>query len=538
MGAVFLVLLLAGCELAPPPGGGAGLAVLLPGAPGGPSRAVDVTGPGSIGDDAVQRLLTYELSLSGPNGQTVKRAAAYGQTMNFDLAPGVWTITTNAFFRGNGNLQANDPASSAAGPKTVTLTPGMTQSVPVTLELHPDLKEMILIPDEATFKKIGEPAPGGWLGEEKKFLLLTDLMLTNWKGPKIAGASPTEWAVFEGGGHTITINSFMSGAGNYGLFMDAYQAEISGLNIVLNIPDGPDDTVLAGGLTAGGSVVGIVDVHVSGKLYVSTTGPSTDSYAGGIAGELTGGSIVLCSSKLDLKLVNSTDNSVVGGLVGEIDAISTNASLIMESFFNGIVEGKIVGGIIGRQAVSNSDTIDIKHCYSAGTVQGPGNATYAGGIAGYLPDTPPSPVNIVGCYVTGTVDISTATYGSAGGIAGTADGNGHSIVNCIVLNSEVRGGSSVHRIVDGPSLGPTGLSSNSVYGSTFYQGVSSITPTADPGGGGNEGADLPSVADPPGPDFSGTEFDTTQPLSVFAPSVWPYHPYPVLSWQIEKGIQP
>jgi hypothetical protein len=532
MGTVFLALaiLLAGCELAPPPGGGAGLAVLLPGAPGGPSRGVDVTGPGSIGDDAVQRLLTYELTLSGPNGQTVKRAASYGQTMNFDLAPGVWTITTNAFFRGSGNRQANDPASSAAGPKTVTLTPGLTQSVPVTLQLDPLLRDTILIPDKEIFLKIGEPAPEGWLGEDRQFLLLTDLTLDDWMGPSIQGFSSSDRAFFDGGGHKVTINSFDTPPGQlvYGLFTEAVDADIVHLNIVLNIPSGPSDVWWAGGLTPRGSNMHIEDVHVSGTLHISTTDPGTDSYAGGIVGRLTEGDIYQCSSTLDLQLVNSTDNSYVGGLVGEIDGS------IKQSFFgrNGTVEGKIVGGIIGQADPTTNPTLIIA-CYSAGTVQGPGNATYAGGIAGYLPDISPY-INIVGCYVFGMVDISSTTGGSAGGIAGIADGNGYVIQDCIVLNSEVKGGSSgsVHRIVNGPSFGPSGLSGNSVYESIFYQGLSTVTLTADDK---EEGADLPGVGQP---DFSGTEFDTTQPLSFFTPSVWPYHPYPVLSWQIEKGIQP
>jgi hypothetical protein len=405
----------------------------------------------------------------------------------------------------------------------------MTQSVPVTLELHPDLKEAILIPDKETFLKIGEPAPGGWLGEDRQFLLLTDLILDDWVGPKIVGAS---WAIFEGGGHTIRINSF-GGAGYYGLFQGASYAEISGLNIVLNIPDGPDDTVFAGGLTPIGSEVGIVDVHVSGKLYVSTTSSSIDSYAGGIAGELTGGSIVLCSSKLDLKLVNSTDNSVVGGLVGEIDG-----NRIMESFFSGTVEGKIVGGIIGRQAPSNSSTTEIEHCYSAGTVQGPSGTSAsmdAGGIAGHLYG-PSNPVKIMASYFFGTVDISSSTGGSAGGIAGITDSVTHSIVDCIVLAPTINAGNgALHRILD-YSGSPSGISGNSAYGGRFFQNGSEISPPTADGSGGKEGADLPSVSGQP--DFSGTEFDTTQPLSVFAPSVWPYHPYPVLSWQIEKGIQP
>ncbi|MDR0450026.1 MAG: hypothetical protein LBH26_02025, partial [Treponema sp.] len=376
---LIVALSLSGCELSGGPGGpeeaGAGLVILLPGAEG---RAID--DPGNIGHEAVQRLLTYEISLAGPGGRTMNRAAAYGESLEFaNLEAGEWILSANAFFRGHGNLQANDPASAKpeAQPKTLMLAAAETQEVPLSLDLAPALEQVVLIPDAATFKMIGDPpAAGGWFGEAKNFLLLADLVLDNWKGPAIQGdaySSPQARAFFHGGGHTLTIRSFETAGGtlNCGLFTDAYLADFYDLKIVLDISAGNSTLVnyAAGGLTATGSNVTVKDVHVSGTLHVRYADTS-GAWGGGIAGEITGGMVAASSSKLDLKMeyngMGSSLGSSAGGLLGEMNGVE-----ITESFFSGTVEGSRAGGILGAEGIfPASDPNIIKHCYSAGTVRG------------------------------------------------------------------------------------------------------------------------------------------------------------------------
>jgi hypothetical protein len=537
------VIVAAGCEVpggpgAPDGGGGAGLVILLPGA--GTGRALDE--PGAIGHQAVQRLLTYEISLTGPGGAVVTREAAYGQSMEFTgLESGSWTISGNAFFRDHGNLQANDPASNdpAARPQTVTLAAGETRSAALTLDLAPALEQVVLIPDAETFKKIGLPAAsGGWLLEGKTFLLLADLTLDNWEGPKIAGAgsSPPGRAVFEGGGHTVRINSFAEGAGNYGLFADAWRADIMELKIILALSPGPGDVMFAGGLTATGSDLNIKAVHVSGSFHAASAG-SFGSYAGGLAGEITGGTVAHCSSMVDLKLENSAGTSYAGGLVGEMAALD-----LFESFARGAVEAHVAGGLAGRGGSGGINII--KHCYSAGTVRGinRNGPASAGGIAGTFDGANGSVIG--GCYSAAEVacrgDSLFLVASYAGGIAGTLGTNG-TIEDCLALNPSVA-------VNDPSSFGAgrvAGLNGGTLINNRARAGMP-LVPNDDPGipdstdTSGSNGANI-SLRTPPGAsDFDGTELDTGQTWSAFVmpPAGWDY-PYPVLSWQIaEGGIQP
>jgi hypothetical protein len=365
----------------------------------------------------------------------------------------------------------------------------MTQSVPVTLKLTSALDGKTLIADEETFKKIGD-----WSNQKKEFLLLNDLTLNNWEGPSILGPSGDQ-TFFDGGGHTVTINSFAAtGAGYYGLFRDASDAAITGLNIDLNITTGPADTRFIGGLTPIGSKIEVTDVHVSGDLNVATISYSGDSYAGGIVGELSGGSIISCSSKLNLTLeTNSTFISTVGGIAGQI----TDAG-IADSFFGlaGIVKGKTAGGIVGE--VSGSGNSWVKHCYSAGTVQGPDSTTdpvNAGGIAGTVDGSSGSTIDV--SYFSGQVIIPAAGGGAVGGIAGTLTSTS-GIGACLVLEptlSVPSGLSWLHRIV-GNSSGT--LANNSAYNGTLTQDGNPVTIPSPATGSNFEGADLPSpLSDPP-----------------------------------------
>jgi hypothetical protein len=507
----------------------------------------------------------------------VKKEGPSGQAIEFeDLEPGDWTITTNAFFRGHGNLQANDPNSNNpdAQPKTVTLMADQTENVQVTLELAQNLKDKVLIADAATLQRIGSD----WLDQGKTFLLLTDLPLSDWAGPQIHGdplASPQGRAIFDGGGHTVRINSFAAGANNYGLFTSALWADISGLNIELNnVTASPADLVYAGGLVTSGKDVNIKDVHVSGIFHLSTFAsapPPPPSYAGGIAGGLYGGSIDFCSSTLNLKLENSAADSIAGGIVGLIDDVEVSNSyftgsvqgeivggiagqiidaqistsyfagtvqgevaggiagelddaLISDSFSSGTVEGDTAGGIAG-QAVNNGGTI--KHCYNKGTVQG---TWKVGGIAGSL-ESFPIGSGIGGCYATGVINLlSPIASPAVGGIAGVIDSTG-GINNCLVLDPAVSGASTVAvgRIA-GINSGSGNLVNNSAVGGTFTQANVPITITNPPAV--TDGETIASISAAP------VDFDTDDPDSAFAVSPWDSYSYPVLSWQIDKGIRP
>jgi hypothetical protein len=422
--------------------------------------------------------------------------------------------------------------------------------VPVTLDLAPDLENKVLIADAAAFKKIGDPpADGGWFGLGKSFLLLRDLTLDNWAGPKIQGdayASPQERAFFDGGGHTVRINSFAAEIGNYGLFTDAYLADFYNLNIALDITSADNTEVYwgAGGLTPIGSNITVKDVHVSGTLYVSSTN-SYGSFAGGIAGEITGGGITACSSKLDIKMENyggGSSGSSVGGLLGEMNGVG-----IYESFSSGTVEGTRAGGILGSY-IDPGDTLSpsnsIKFCYSDGTVRGinPGGQALAGGIAGRFMD------RIINSEIWGSYSVAevacdgTSSGGSssrAGGITGYLAGASSKITNSLALNSSISGNDSnnlmVHRVAGG--FYGTGTGNSAWDGMTLTGNHLPVTPISN--STNTDGADFSLSTPPVAADFSGTAFDPSDPSNDFAmpPEGWDY-PYPVFQWQIDKGIRP
>jgi hypothetical protein len=489
--------------------------------------------------------------LTGPGGQTVPQAARYNESMNFDLEPGVWTVTVDAFFEADG-LVVNNPSTT-----TVTLAEGQTESVAITLQLNSDFNNTVFIPDAETLRLVGRhpfSLSGEWYGKKQKFLLLADLELENWVGYEIAGASSTDWASFHGGGHTITIRSFYTDTftPNCGLFTDAWRVDFYKLNIVLDITDA-DNTEIdwkVGGLTAGGSDVIVKDVHVSGVLHIWYTDTYSDGvWGGGIAGELTGGIVAACSSKLDLKLEDASGGtspgSSVGGILGEMNNI-----IIDSSFSSGTVEGTRAGGILGAMGAfgSSSDINFIENCYSVGTVKGlnTGGEARAGGIAGEFDG--PASSGITSSYSIAGITCDGLSPSYAGGIAGslgsTEPYSTAEILFCLALNNSISvtsSSSTVQRVVASTS-GTFSLDENEGLTTMTLPSSPSYISTVDgvDDDQDKDGLDKTFLTDPPTEsDFIGTAFEISEYTVTFAmaPLGWGYY-YPILSWQIEKGIQP
>jgi hypothetical protein len=541
LGIMIAALFLAVCELpgwmedGGPEGGGAGLVILLPGAPDGTGRAVIANSNelGTIGHPSVQRLLTYKIRLTKGTQEVIK-AAHYNESMYFNLEPGVWTVEVHASFP---RIQANDPNSTdpAVGPKTVTLTEGQTQSVAVGLALNPDLDGVVLIPDAETLKLIGvPPANGGWNRQGKKFHLLADLELENWVGLEIWGdpfASPQVRTSFNGGGHTVTIKSFdIDLGGDCGLFYDANLVDFKNLNIKLETTSPVIVGTAAGGLTAGASNVNIEDVHVSGILYVGYL--SSNAYGGGIAGELTNGTVTNCSSTLNLKMESlSSGSSSVGGLLGEMNGVT-----IEKSFSNGWVEGTWAGGILGRRGLTFITTSPntISYCYSAGIVYGynPGGAAMAGGIAGGFDGDVTGSI-LEASYSIAEILCEGLSGSYAGGIAGSLSSSNGTITNCLALNGSITGTVPpiLRRVVG--SNGGTLLDNKGLDLMNFSP---SYTPPSPAYGYNVDGYDIDPLDSS---DVANTVLDPTMSGNVFVmpPSNW-NHRYPVFQWQIDKGIQP
>jgi hypothetical protein len=435
--------------------------------------------------------------------------------------------------------------------------------VSITLDLadeltDPDLGDMVLIPDAETFKRIGvSPNNGGWYLEAKYFLLLDDLELTNWRGPEIYGAAyaaPQVKSFFDGGGHTVTIRSFDTAGGTLdcGLFTDVFLADFYNLNIVLDITGETEVVSLAGGLTAlaSGSTLGplpitIEDVHVKGDLVVTSSSGVYDLLAGGIAGEISGGSISNCSSRVRIKAHHTVSgrNAFAGGLIGEIYNVE-----IFGAFFSGFVAGETAGGIVGQARSGGFNIID--YCYSVGNIFGDNSSgqAIAGGIAGIFDGVIDYSVKsfINSSYSAATVWCGGSSPSFAGGIAGKTGSANVEIKNCLALNETITGAGSsdtVRRVVADNTVNADLTDNWGWDGMTLTYDISNDPPSdqpPDPNPAGPDGEDLP-ISDPPAAnDFSGMDSDIGGEWSTFT---MPDHPdwnykYPVLRWQIEEEIQP
>ena len=219
---------------------------------------------------------------------------------------------------------------------------------------------------------------------------------------------------FDGDGHTIT-----------------------GLNCDIN-----STTTAYGGFIGcnSGSVknVGLVN----GSIFVTTTGSLAYSYAGGVAGYNSSGTIINCfnTGSVSSSSYSSFFDSYSGGIAGR------NYGTISNCYNSGNVSATTtyssnVGGIAGYNYYGT-----ISNCYNTGSVSTYAEFPNAGGIVGNS-----STSTISNCYNTGSVVSTTSSSGlkpSAGGIAGcTSDGTISNCYNTGSVKGNVFGSSYVGGIV-------------------------------------------------------------------------------------------
>ncbi len=229
---------------------------------------------------------------------------------------------------------------------------------------------------------------------------------------------------FDGDGHTIEVNITGIVEGNVGLFK--YLKYGSGIRNL--IVDGTV-TAVAGNASASGFVALMDGANAFrscvNKANVSNTGTG-DGTAGvaGFAGSFKSGGIAFydCVNEGTITGVNA---AAAGGIVGR----RTNSAI--KEFVNckntGIVQADgytgYVGGIAGDlRALSGSSSL-IKLCSNYGKVTGNTSSGFVGGIVGYAQDI----TSIETSYNAGVV---TNTNGSAGGILGYSNKATMPVTNC------------------------------------------------------------------------------------------------------------
>jgi hypothetical protein len=362
-------------------------------------------------------------TVSSFNGTVFKLKPANG-TAEFEV-----TIGGNVLSRVNG---------------TITYSDGTSDTVDIALIA---LTDPIPINTAADMGKIGLSYP-----LNGKYELKNNITLSNWM-PIGTRAAPFT-GCFYGGGNTITLNSFVSGAdvhlGIFGVVEGASaqaKAELSNIQIVSSINQtsllGAGQVI--GALAAWAKNTDINNISLSGTF--SFTSAKT-VYLGGVAGLLTEGAVLKnCSSSMTITgdtgtggvntgttLVTNHAYSYIGGFAGMlwqgggVENCHNTASVTVDS--QTASSQVFVGGVAGGCYYAGSTNYHgyIADSSSSGNITGraKGFWTYVGGIAGTMAGDGGDMANdantsrIVRCRASGTVSTDGTASGNpyVGGIVG------------------------------------------------------------------------------------------------------------------------
>lgn len=248
---------------------------------------------------------------------------------------------------------------------------------------------------------------------------LGDLNLNNgswnpigwYKNASSLSGTPTAFeGTFDGAGNTISGLKFTKIDHDYsylGLFGSIKNATIKNLVLEADEVSGQDKIGLLAGSVEGNST--IYGVQVSGVIYANGN-------AGAIAGEVTGGTknAVIENCVAENVVLNSEGtNSYVGGIAGNVQkADVVDCSVSTQDGDTDRIRGKgYVGGILGRQNKAN-----IYNVYVTGTIGG--NLTKAvGGITGLYESG-----NIIAAVMDGEIsNTNNGTASQEGAIIGTRE---------------------------------------------------------------------------------------------------------------------
>jgi hypothetical protein len=256
-----------------------------------------------------------------------------------------------------------------------------------------------------------------------KYLLANDLDCSSRNENIMIGESNPFTGIFDGGGHTITINMHDVNTSYLALFSQTDGATISNLNIAGSVIGKDYAGSLIGNLnnSNGGQVSTISNVHstaiVIGTQYLGGLIGYIDNQGNGEYFDTTAVNII--NSSHTTGLVGGTN--YVGGLIGYVYQDYTASTNIINSYALGTVtaDDGYVGGLVGEFDIYDGNT-KVTGNYFTGTVDGDSDNT--GGLIGYMYIDPSqnfadSNINISNNHSSGTVSGA----GSVGGFIGYFD---------------------------------------------------------------------------------------------------------------------
>ena len=508
------------CNLPPGPNFGKGtLTLLLPETRGrktGASVQNEAAVSRSVLSDGFTGTLVYRLTLTGPGETQTLEAGGGGTTLILDA--GGWTIAAVAYDPGD----PTTPVGSGTAEFTVIAGRSSYVKIPMTVSAAYEAGlTAIYIHNETELRRIGTDfLIDGTIG----FFLERDIVLSQPWTPIGNSGTPFE-AVFDGGGHTISISSFSPAAlsGAYlGLFGCTDGADIQNLTVVYNLTASSSYSGIQwlGGLAASATGTLISGVHVKGTIQHTA---SNSLNIGGLVGGAGGNS----GSSTDTRIYGSSFAGVLngngtmgvsaGGILGGLNG-STDNAIIETSYAAGIISATSTSAYVYAGGIAGDGACNIGNCYSIAEVAASASSdAYAGGIIGQLS------INVTGfgkCYALGPVSAAGTTI-NAGGIAGRS---GSPFQNCAAL-AEVDGGSSstVGRVIGNLWTG--------VYSATNYAAYDKPITRVALGATAEDGETAYNVSNLQGP---GNHLKYATDLSWNFTTDWKWlsgYDYPVLEWQ-------
>jgi hypothetical protein len=539
----------------------------------------------SVLSDPFIGTLEYRITLKHSGGGVVSLEAGGGKTA-VPLQEGGWTIAVSAY------VSSAPGTTVGSGGASVTVVAGQDVSVKISMSVDPAYEALlteIYIHNEAELRRVGAAENGLAIDDPgRTFYLENDIVLTQpWTpigSPGVSGDPGNPFkAKFDGGGHTITINSFADLSAAYlGLFGYTDGAEIKNLKLHCNLGDIEIPLSLTGaGSIYAGALTGYADTNslienitVSGSIATVTSSTASGLYAGGITGGTFEKSKIRSSHVRANLYAEGQGPLFIGGIAGVVkEGTSSEIGICIEkSSFTGNLRGGgggasgndgviYAGGIIGAMpatgmisgcyasgmvyvesdgfaiagGIAGSGTT-IEQCYAWTSVTAVGNSNvYAGGIGGKI-----NSGTFSQCYALGEVTVSNTNNSIDNCWAGGIAGNNYmgTIQYCAALNDFVGSGNSPYAYgIAGSNEGNCMFTNNFAAGDMEYDKTdSTLSHSAD-----LDGDTSFALADFKRPLPIPSPYDSGKLNWTFGGDSWKWidnYDYPVLSWQTEPPADP
>ena len=236
-------------------------------------------------------------------------------------------------------------------------------------------------------------------------------------------------AIFEGNGYELNALDYESDSANpVGGLFDSIERNATQSNTIIRNLRVVGQLSAAASVPSVGGIAGVVTgatmVAISSAASVSRRTLDKISTIGGLVGGTNGSDDIYNSFSTGTVMVSDVDggegSSVlthVGGLVGFV--VDSSAEVV-SSYASGAVTGRsamdIIGGVIG----SNNESSVLRRSYSSATVNGGGGTNFGGGLIGYE-QAPLGVGSTNNYYNTDLLTFTSSTTRNATGTAVSAD---------------------------------------------------------------------------------------------------------------------